>query len=178
MRTGEPFSPDDILPASLHGFLTISEFDHADFLVSSLFRRKFGHPPPDLPRHLVALYRAPDDALHLAGFSHMRPFGDVYLSGGSCTEGETIRRMRPQEREALHAAGGVWYWILKYAFRKYADCCDAFFGHCGDARALEVALAAGFETTGHEHVIAHWHKPLHPAIRRALIAKVHALGKF
>jgi hypothetical protein len=24
----------------------------------------------------------------------------------------------------------------------------------------------------------HWHKPLHPNIRRALLAKVHALGAF
>lgn len=178
MQTGELFDPEKILPQTLHGFVTISEVDRADFLVSPLFRRKFGHPTPDFPRHLVAFYRAPDSSLHLLGYSHMRPFGDVYLSGGSCTEGDTIRRMQPQEREALQAAGGIWYWILKYAFRKYAGCCDAYFGHCGDARALEVALAAGFEVTEHTHVIAHWHKPLHPSIRRALIAKVHALGTF
>jgi hypothetical protein len=102
----------------------------------------------------------------------------VYLSGGSCTNGETARLMSPGERDALRSAGGLWFHLLKYAYRKYADCCDAFFGHCGDARALEVALAAGFVRTEHEHLIVHWHKSLHPNIRRALLAKVHALGAF
>jgi len=168
----------DVIPASIRPFLTITEVDDAGFLVGDLFRRKFGDPPPDFRHHLVALYRAPDGGMHVAGYSHMRPFGDVYLSGGSCSSGETIRRMQDAEREALYAAGGVWFLVLKYAFRRYAANCDAFFGHCGDPRAREVAFAAGFEDAGHEHLIAHWHKPLHPNIRRALVAKVHALGTF
>jgi hypothetical protein len=46
------------------------------------------------------------------------------------------------------------------------------------ARALQVATAAGFVSAGHQHLITHWHKPLHENIRRALVAKVHALGPF
>jgi hypothetical protein len=46
------------------------------------------------------------------------------------------------------------------------------------ARALQVATAAGFVSAGHQHLIAHWHKPLHENIRRALVAKVHTLGSF
>ncbi|MEO5559737.1 MAG: hypothetical protein ABIO49_07980 [Dokdonella sp.] len=166
------------LPEPLRSYLTISEIDSADFLVAALFRRKFNAPPPDVGRHLVALYRDAQGALHLAGYSHMRPFGEVYLSGGSCSEGKTIRAMALQHREQIQAAGGIWYLILKYAFERYADCCDVFFGHCGDARALQVATAAGFVHAGHQHLIAHWHKPLHENIRRALVAKVHALGPF
>lgn len=167
-----------VVPEALRPFLVITEIDHADVLVGALFRRKFGDPPPDVGRHLVALYRDGDGALHLAGYSHMRPFGDVYLSGGSCSDGATIKRMRPDEREALYAAGGIWFLVLKYAFARYADCCDAFFGHCGDPRAREVAFAAGFVDAGPEHVIVNWHKPLHPVVQRALVAKVHALGPF
>lgn len=166
------------IPASLRSFLTITEVDDAAFLVGDLFRRKFAAPPPDVGRHLVALYGDPRTGVRLAGYSHMRPFGDVYLSGGSCSSGETIRSMDPAHRQAIEAAGGVWYLVLKYAFARYADCCDAFFGHCGDRRALEVATAAGFVSAGHEHLIARWHKPLHENIRRALVAKVHALGPF
>jgi hypothetical protein len=166
------------IPEHLRPFLTITEIDNADFLVAPLFRRKFASPPPDFRRHLVALYRDDKTGLRLAGFSHMRPFGDVYLSGGSCSDGETIRMMDAGHREAIQVAGGVWHLILKYAFTRYADCCDAFFGHCGDRRALEVATAAGFEGTGHEHLIVNWHKPLHENIRRALVAKVRALGPF
>ncbi|HMM65651.1 MAG TPA: hypothetical protein PKC03_01810 [Dokdonella sp.] len=178
MRSGEFFDSCEILPASLQEIIMITEVDHANFLITDLFRRKFGHPPPDMPRHLVGLYRAADGSLRLAGYSHMMPFGDVYLSGGSCTNGDTARLMSAAERDALKDAGGLWFYLLKYAFRKYADCCDAFFGHCGDPRALEVALAAGFERTEHQHVIVNWHKPLHPNIKRALLAKVHALGTF
>jgi hypothetical protein len=178
METGELFDPREVLPASLRDFVTITEVDRADFFITDLFQRKFGHPPPDFPRHLVALYRAPDAALHLIGYSHMMPLGDVYLSGGSCSDGAAIARMQPHERDALRDAGGIWFWILKYAFRKYASCCEAFFGHCGDKRALEVALAAGFEPTAHEHIIVHWHKPLHDNLRRALTAKVVAFGTF
>ena len=178
MQTGEFLDAREILPASLRDFITISEVDRAEFFITGLFRRKFGHPPPDFPRHLVALYRAPDQAMHLIGYSHMMPFGDVYLSGGSCSDGEAIARMQPHERDALRTAGGIWFWILKYAFRKYADCCDAYFGHCGDKRALEVALAAGFVQTEHWPIIVNWHKPLRDNIKRALTAKVVALGTF
>ncbi len=167
-----------VIPEPIRKFLTITEIDDADFLVGDLFRRKFGDPPPDVGRHLVALYRDADGTQHLAGYSHMRSFGDVYLSGGSCSNGAAVARMRADEREALYAAGGTWYLILKYAFARYANCCDAFFGHCGDKRALEVALSAGFVKTEFEPIIVLWHKPLPDVFRRALTAKVVALGPF
>ena len=175
-----PSNPIETIPPEIRSFLTITEIDDAELAVGALFRRKFAAPPPDVGRHLVALYRDADGggSLRVAGYSHMRPFGDVYLSGGSCSDGDTIRRMSDAEREAIYAAGGVWYLILKYAFEKFADDCDAFFGHCGDARALEVAQAAGFVKTGHPPVIVNWHKPMHEVFRRALLAKVVALGPF
>ena len=173
-----PFNPIETVPENLRSFLTITEIDDAELVVGALFRRKFGVPPPDFGRHLVALYQNADGSLRLAGFSHMRPFGDVYLSGGSCSDGDTIRTMTDAHRDAIQAAGGVWYLILKYAFAKFAEDCDAFFGHCGDRRALEVALAAGFVKTEFPPIIVNWHKPMHENFRRALLAKVVALGAF
>jgi hypothetical protein len=168
------------IPAALQDRLVITEVDAhtSEFLVGDLFRRKFGAAPPDVAHHLVALYRDDERGLQIAGYSHMRPFGDIYLSGGSCSDGNVIRRMPQPERDALYGAGGTWFLILEYAFERYADRCDAFFGHCGDARALQVALAAGFELTEHQHLIVHWHKPLHEVVRRALVAKAHAIGPF
>jgi len=173
-----PTNPVETIPSNLRPFLTITEIDDAEFLVGALFRRKFHAPPPDVGRHLIALYRADDGSVSLAGYSHMRAFGDVYLSGGSCSDGETIRRMSDAHREAIYAARGVWYLILKYAFAKFANDCDAFFGHCGDARALEVAQAAGFVKTDVAPIIVNWHKPMHEVFKRALLAKVVALGPF
>jgi hypothetical protein len=178
MQSGELFDPQEILPPELRAFMTITEIDRAEFLAGDLFQHKFRSTIPDFPRHLVAIYRDPQGGSHIAGYSHMRPFGEVYLSGGSCSSGDTIRLMQPHERAALDAAGGVWYFVLKYAFRKYADCCDAFFGYCGDKRALQVATAAGFQLTEHQHVIVNWHKPLPEVVKRALTAKVVAIGPF
>ncbi len=166
------------LPEALRSFLTITEIDDANLLVGELFKRKFGDPPPDVGHHLVALYRQADGALRVAGYSHMRAFGDVFLSGGSCSNGDTMRAMDPAHRDAIVAHGGVWYLILKYAFAKYHDDCDAFFGHCGDRRALEVAHAAGFIDCEQKPLIVLWHKELHPLVRKALTAKVEALGPF
>jgi len=171
-------SAADTIPESVRAFLTITEIDDARFLAGALFRRKYAQTPPEMPHHLAAFHRADDGTLRLAGYSHMRPFGEVYLSGGSCTDGDTIRAMSAPHREALSAAGGVLFLILKYAFAKYAGECAAFFGHCGDARALEVTRAAGFVETGFQHVIAHFHTPLPDERRRELIAKVVALGPF
>ena len=169
---------DQILPAALRDFLVITEVDNGGFLIGDLFRRKFGGDPPEVPHHLVALYRDRAGALHVAGYSHMRPHGDVYLSGGSCTDGNVIARMETQQREYLYAAGGALYLILKYAFRRYSDRCEAFFGHCGNARALDVTRAAGFVPTTHQHLIVHWHKPLVESRRAALVERVNALGPF
>ena len=169
---------DESLPTALRSFLVITEVDSAEFFIGELFHRKFAAAAPDVPRHLMAFYRDGTGAHHVLGYSHMRPFGDIYLSGGSCSDGRVVTRMQDDERAALYAAGGMWFLILKYAFAKFANDCDAFFGHCGDARALEVALAAGFQQTEHQHLIVNWHKPLHEVTRRALIAKAHALGPF
>jgi hypothetical protein len=167
-----------ILPPALHDWVVLTEIDDAALLAGPLFRRKYGDPPPDVAHHLVALALRADGGTTLLGYSHMRPFGDIYLSGGSCTDGDAIRALTNHERDAIKAAGGILHWILKYAFARYADRCDAFFGHCGDPRAMVVTRAAGFEPTAHQHLIAHWHKPLHENFRRALIAKAHALGPF
>ena len=76
--------------------------------------------------------------------STSHPRAPTLRSGGSCSDGETIRAVSDAHRKAIQAAGGVWYLILKYAFARYAGDCDAFFNPCGGRRALEVAHAAGF----------------------------------
>lgn len=171
-------SLQNVVPEPLRRCICITEIDDAELLAAPLFRRKFADDPPDVPHHLVGIYSTGAGQASVLGYSHMRPFGDIYLSGGSCTDGDAIRAMDPDHREALSGAGGVWLLILKYAFLRYADNCDAFFGYSGDPRALEVAHQAGFVDTEHRHLIVNWHKPLHENFRRALTAKAHALGPF
>lgn len=158
-------------------FILLSEID--DWRIARpVFQRKFRADPPATPHHVVSFYRAPDGALWPASYVHFRPFGDIYLVGGASTDGDVLRRMTESERAAVQEGGGLYLQALRWAFARYADRCDAYFGYCGDARAWDVDMAAGFEPTGHEKLIARWHKPLHENVRRALVAKAHALGPF
>lgn len=166
------------LPAALHGFITISEVDDGPFLVGALFKRKFGDAPPDVPHHVVAFYRDAQGMLSPASYVHFRPFGDLYLAGGGCTDGRVIARMAEPERAAVNAAGGLLLQTLRFGFDRYAARCEAFAGYCGDARAHEVDLAAGFVDTEHAHLLMNFHKPIHEVLKRALVAKAHAIGAF
>lgn len=145
---------------------------------ADLFRRKFGHPLPDSGDHFVAFHRDARGALWPLSYLNYNRFGDIRLVGGGCTDGNVIRAMAQSERDAVQASGGVLVHLLRAGFRQFAADCDAYFGHCGDARAYAVDLAAGFEPTEHQFLLVHWHKPLHEVLRRALIAKAHAIGPF
>jgi hypothetical protein len=68
--------------------------------------------------------------------------------------------------------------LLRYGFARFADSCDAYFGYCGDARAWEVDLSAGFEPTGHDKLLVRWHKPINAQLKRGLVAMAQALGPF
>lgn len=168
----------NLLPLNLRSFLSITEMDDSEFFVSALFKRKFGHTPPDFPRHFGAFFKDHSGASFLAGYSHMRRFDEVYLSGGSCTDGEILRRMSAEQLHLLNSQGGLWFHMLKHKFHKLGGECEAFFGHCGDKRALEVARAAGFVQLQHPHLIAHWHIEITENRKNYLISKVHALGPF
>ena len=53
-----------------------------------------------------------------------------------------------------------------------------FFATCGDDRALEVALKAGFEATRHQDLIVNFHKPMPGRRKEALTDEIHQLGPF
>jgi hypothetical protein len=167
-----------MLPAPLNEFLVITVLDDAEPFFGGLFRRKFGHPAPAYPCHLGVFYRAPEGGFLPLSYLHFLPFGDIMLVGGLCTDGQVFARMSAEQRGQIDAAGGVMVHALRHAFERLADQCDAFFGYCGDARALQVDMQAGFEATEHDKLIARWHKPLDPVRRRSLVAKAHAIGAF
>lgn len=160
-------------------FLLISEFDDAASVAGELFARKFGHPIPEWAHDLVAFVRRSSDAaLMPVSYAKFMPFGSVILVGGCCTDGRAFAHIDQAQKDALAAAGGVMAQLLRYGFGRFADQCDAYFGYCGDARAWEVDLSAGFEPTGHDKLLVHWHKPLNDQMKRGLVAMAKALGPF
>jgi hypothetical protein len=166
------------MPHELDAFLTISEVDAGGFFVDELFQRKFGSAAPRDAHHVVAFHKRAPQQLRVLGYAHFLPFGDIMLVGGVCTDGAAFESMSAAEREAIRAAGGVYFNVLRYAFARFAGRCEAYFGYCGDARAETVNLAAGFVRTPHPHLLVNFHKPLHEVMQRALIAKAAAIGPF
>ncbi|MGQ0800317.1 MAG: hypothetical protein ACT4NL_09430 [Pseudomarimonas sp.] len=166
------------LSTALPDFLSISEVDDGPFFAGALFQRKFGGAPPSDPHHLVCFYRAPVGTVQAVCYAHFRPFGDIILVGGVCTDGEVLRRLPSEQREALAALGSLYFQVLKYGFAQFAGRCEAYFGYCGDPRAEQVNLQAGFSKTEHAHLLVNFHKLSHPVMQRALIAKAAAIGPF
>ncbi len=167
-----------MFPEPLNTFLAITELDDASPFFGALFRRKFGDPIPAGKHHFGVFFRSSDSDFVPLSYLHFMPLGELLLVGGLCTDGRTFERMSEMQREQIRAAGGVMVHALRYVFVRLADACEAYFGYCGDARAYEVDMQAGFVPTQHDKLIARWHKPLDPAHREALIAKAHAIGPF
>jgi hypothetical protein len=167
-----------MFPQPLDQFLAITELDDAAPFFGELFRRKFGDPIPAEKHHLGVFYRAGDGSFVPLSYLHFMPYGELSLVGGLCTDGRAFARMSEAERTAIAAAGGVMVHALRYAFVRLADTCEAYFGYCGDPRAWEVDVQAGFVPTEHDKLIARWHKPLDEARKQSLVAKAHAIGPF
>lgn len=159
-------------------FLTITEVAEGPFFVNDLFRRKFGGDAPDIPRHFMAFYKDAAGALHVAGFSHMLRYNTVYLSGGSCSDGNTLKKMSAEELAIVKEQGGIWAMILRHCWSRLDGECEAYFGHCGDPRARVVALSTGFVVTHTPVHIARWHKPLSDQRKTELLDSVIAIGLF
>lgn len=159
-------------------FLLISAFDAAGKVMNETFQRKFSHPMPEWKHDLVAFVRRADGTLVPLSYAKFMPFANVMLVGGCCTDGRAFAQIDAAQRDALTAAGGSMAHVLRHGFARFAEHCDAYFGYCGDARAWEVDLSAGFEPTGHEKLLVHWHKPLPDQLKRALVAMVQSIGAF
>lgn len=155
----------------------ISEIDSA-LPAADLFRRKFEHPPPQHPHHVAAFHCAADGSLTLGCYVHFWSFGDILLGGGACVDDRVLRRLTPDQRAGLREHGGLYRLVLDHAVQRFAPHHAAIFGYCGDRRAREVDLAAGFSATAHDKLLVYWTRELHPVHQQALIAKAHALGPF
>ena len=133
--------------------------------------------PPANWRQYVAVYRWPDGTEETVGFCNWIKHRSVYLEGGMCVRKTFYRRLPREEFRECQAAGGVAQLMMEQAARELTDC-DAWFGYCGDAKALAVDLRAGYVETGRPFVIVKWFRELPAAEREALIDSIAAIGPF
>ena len=144
--------------------------------VGPLFERLFGDELPDFPRHFVLRYVAGGEPVPLA-YLHFTPWEGCYLGGGMAFDERVYRRLPPAHRARIRESGGVMEFLHRRIRQRLADAI-ALFGHVGEPRAERVDLRSGYERTAHPHVIVCWQRPLPPAEREALLARVAALGPF
>lgn len=162
----------------LEPFILVGEVEGGQRFVRELFARKLGGSPPEFGHHLIAFYARPDGAYHPAAYLHLWTQGTIGLVGGGCTDGHVIRAMRPAEREQVAASGGLLLQMLGFCFAKFERGLEAYFGHCGDARAKEVDLRAGFRETRVPNLLIRPNRPLAPERERELTRQAEAIGAF
>ncbi|HET9031999.1 MAG TPA: hypothetical protein VFN25_03740 [Dokdonella sp.] len=162
----------------LDDFIVVTEVAEGPAFAESVFQRKFKLSVPDFPHHIVTFYRQTWNCFVPMSYLHVRPWGDFHLVGGGCTDGRVFEMMTGAQREEVNQAGGLLLGALRYSFARFADRCEAYFGYCGDPRAYEIDMQAGFVPTQHERLIARWHKPLTPERKLELIAEAHKLIPF
>ena len=171
----------------------ISIFDagNAERYAAELFRESFDAPfpvprdpcglsiatPPENWRQYVARYRWPDGTEETVGFCNWIKHRDVYLEGGMCVSKSFYRRLPKEHFQACRTRGGVAQMMMEAAARELTDC-KAWFGYCGDAKAMAVDLRAGYVPTRHPHVIVKWFRELPQGEREALVDSIAAIGPF
>ncbi len=92
--------------------------------------------------------------------------------------GNVIRAMSAAQRAAVTEAGGLLFHMLGFCFDRFQPGLEAYFGHCGDARAKSVDLAAGFRETSDPYLLIRPVGDLAPGRARELLEQAKAIGSF
>lgn len=162
----------------LESFIEIGEVERGDRFVVDMFARKLGGTPPRSGHHLIAFYRRPDRTFAPASYLHLWIHDGMGLIGGGSTDGHVIRSMRDEERARLDESDGLLYQMLGFCFAKFESQCEVFMGHCGDRRAKEVDLRAGFRETRDPYLLIRPNRPLEPGEEARFVEKAKAFGLF
>ncbi len=159
-------------------FVLVAEVERGDRFVRGLFARKHGGTPPEFGHHLIAFHARADGSYAPAAYLHLWTQGTIGLVGGGCTDGHVLRAMTDAERAAIDDSGGLLLQLLGFCFAKFEDGLEAFFGHCGDPRAKEVDLRAGFRETRVPFLLVRPNGALSAPRTEQLLRQAEAIGRF
>jgi hypothetical protein len=144
--------------------------------VVSLFRRCFNAPPPDTPRHFVAVYATGEDEI-VCGYVHHTPFDHgVFLVGGLCVDTSIYRRLPHEARAAVALQGSLSRWLLARSIAMLGAK-RAVFAYTGNTVTRRDGGALGFIPARGPHLLVQWHDE--PVERREdLVDRIERLGAF
>ena len=171
--------------------LKVFESKHAAHYAGALFQEAFnGAFPvpvayriletqirPEDWRQFVAIYTWPDGTEECVGFCNWIKYKDVYLEGGLAVQKNFYRRLEKAHFAECRARGGVAQIVMETAATHLTDC-FAWFGYCGDLKALRVDLRAGYVQTEHPYLLVKWMRTLSASEQQARIDDVTRIGPF
>jgi len=171
--------------------LSVFRSQTASEYASALFREAFGSEfpipvvynirntiiPPEAWHQYVALYSWDDGTVECVGFCNWMKYKDVYLEGGMAVQNRFYRRLDKSKFAECAAQGGIAQIMMETAAKELVDCV-AWFGHCGDKRALKVDLRAGYEQIDDPHLIVKWMQEIDETTKRAWIEEIKQIGPF
>lgn len=111
------------------------------------------------------------------GFCNWVRHDDVYLEGGMCVRASFYRRLSRAHFRECSSLGGVAQLMMETAATQLNDCA-AWFGYCGDRKAMIVDLRFGYVPTRFPHLIVKWFRTLPDEARDRIIESIAALGPF
>ena len=172
-------------PASPEGnwrdHLRTWEVNDARVLAGDLFRKSFGHPVPDYPRHFVLVFSPEDGSGEppmVVAYVHQLMGEGYALGGGMCVDERAYRRFPRWLFRQVRDEGGLATIVTRDSVAMLGDDCVAAFGHVGEPRARQADLRTGYVDAGPPHLMVIWRRPLDEARKAALVEKVAALGAF
>ena len=128
-------------------------------------------------RQYVAIYTWPDGTKECVGFCNWIKYKDVYLEGGLAVQKNFYRRLAKPEYLECSARGGIAQIVMETAATQLTDCV-AWFGLCGDRRALRVDMRVGYVQTAHPHLIVKWMRALPESSQQEWLDEVTRIGPF
>ena len=153
----------------------ICEFDRPDERVRALFDKQFHAPPPDFPRHFVAVLNQNSHAI--SGYVHFTAHEPgVFLLGGLCVDSLVYRQLTANDRAIVAAEGSLARWLMKNSIQRLGPL-RAVFGYTGDTRSRRDTAALGFVPAAQPYLIVQWHQQPF-ATRAALVEAIVNLGPF
>lgn len=172
---------------ALKVFQTKDAASYAGALFQESFNRAFPIPiaykildtqiQPEDWRQFVAIYTWPNGTEECVGFCNWIKYKDVYLEGGLAVQKNFYRRLAKPHFAECSALGGIAQIAMEMAATKLTDC-TAWFGYCGDLKALRVDLRAGFVQTAHPYLLVKWMQALSVPEQQAWIDDVTRIGPF
>lgn len=157
----------------------VVEVADADFLVGTLFRRRFAtNTFPSTPKHFVAFYRDMSGGLLPLGYVHHELWEGQALTGGLVIDDRLYRRVPSMDREAIRSRGGVAELLLRDSFALLPQDLIGIWGYVGNPQAEKVDLRVGFRHTSVKHVMVIWRNAPDDAVKAYWLQRIVAYGPF